>query len=364
MNRKQDFLWFAQVKVNYKVVLNRMFFGFYKQEKLMSKSKLSTSEWALVKDAPFWVNAALSAADGRVALLTKRKEAKALTKAIDDYKSSNPLISDVKNNDDDPAKEIAKATEASAERALGRIADIIERKLGAEELNAFNDFLLSVGTTVAETAGEGVLGIGKNTSAEESKALKSIANALRATDAHKRERRQAKQAAEQAKRAAEAKAAVDAKAAAKAKAEAKAKAAADAKAKAEAAAKSKEEAAQAKAAAAIQAKMAAQQRKRDAEAKARDLAMAKEKAKREAAAKAEAEAKAAEEAKAKAASKSRFTEFIADHKVVSGENLSFISQKYYNTQANWRLIYEANQDVIGDNPNLIRVGQVLKIPKL
>ena len=50
--------------------------------------------------------------------------------------------------------------------------------------------------------------------------------------------------------------------------------------------------------------------------------------------------------------------------MVSGDNLSFISQKYYNTQANWRLIYEANQDVIGDNPNLIRVGQVLKIPKL
>ena len=112
--------------------------------------------------------------------------------------------------------------------------------------------------------------------------------------------------------------------------------------------------------------MAAQQRKRDAEAKARDLAMAKEKAEREAEAQAAAEAKAAAEAEAaaKAASQSRFKEFIAEHKVVSGENLSFISQKYYNTQANWRLIYEANQDVIGDNPNLIRVGQVLKIPKL
>ena len=119
----------------------------------------------------------------------------------------------------------------------------------------------------------------------------------------------------------------------------------------------------------IQAKMKADQLKRDADAKAREAQMAKEKAAREAAAKtaaeaAEAEAKAAEEAKAKAASKPRFTEFIAEHKVVSGDNLSFISQKYYNTQANFRLIYEANKEIIGDNPNLIRVGQVLKIPKL
>ena len=47
----------------------------------MSKSKLSTAEWELVKDAPFWVNAIMTAADGRVALIVKRKEAKALTKA-------------------------------------------------------------------------------------------------------------------------------------------------------------------------------------------------------------------------------------------------------------------------------------------
>lgn len=312
----------------------------------MSKSKLSASEWELVKDAPFWVNAALSAADGRVALIVKRKEAKALNKAMEANKSSNQLIRDVVANDDEPANEIAKATQAEAEKKLGRISEIVERKLGDDDLDAFNAFLLSVGRSVAESAGEGVLGIGKNVSDAESGALGSIATALEATDAHKRARRQEKQAAERDKRAAQA------------------KASAEAKAKAEAAAKAKEEAEKAKAAAEIQAKMKAQQQKRDAEAKARELAMAKEKAKREAEAKAEAAAKAAEEAKAKAARKSRFTEFIAEHKVVSGENLSLISQKYYNTQANFRLIYEANQDVIGDNPNLIRVGQVLKIPKL
>lgn len=324
----------------------------------MSKSKLSASEWELVKDAPFWVNAALSAADGRVALIVKRKEAKALNKAMTANKASSQLVRDVVANEDEPAGDIAKATQAEAEKMLGRISGIIERKLGDDDLDAFNAFLLSVGRSVAEAAGEGVLGIGKNVSEAEGGALGSIATALEATDAHKRARRQEKQAAEQAKRAAAAKATAEAKAAAQAKANA------EAKAKTEAAAKAKEEAEKAKAAAEIQAKMKAQQRKRDAEAKTRELAMAKEKAKREAAAKAAAEAKAAEEAKAKAASKSRFTEFLAEHKVVSGENLSFISQKYYNTQANWRLIYEANQAVIGDNPSLIRVGQVLRIPKL
>lgn len=336
----------------------------------MSKSKLSSAEWSLVKDAPFWVNAIMTAADGRVALIVKRKEAKALTNAMEAYKANTQLVRDVVANEEDPAKEVEKASTVQAEKALGRISDIVAEKLGDEELDAFNDFLLSVAGSVAEAAGEGVLGIGKNTSDEESEALQTIAAALKATAADKRDRRQAKQAAEQAKRAAEAQAAAEAKAAAAEKAAAQAKAAAEAKAKAEAAAKAKEEAEKAEAAARIQEKMKAEQAKREAEAKARELALAKEKAEREAAAKAAAEAKAAEEAKAaaeakeKAARKSRFTEFIAEHKVVSGDNLSFISQKYYNTQANWRLIYEANQEVIGDNPNLIRVGQVLKIPKL
>ncbi len=29
---------------------------------------------------------------------------------------------------------------------------------------------------------------------------------------------------------------------------------------------------------------------------------------------------------------------------------------------NWRMLYEANRDVIGGNPNLIRPGQVLVVP--
>lgn len=42
------------------------------------------------------------------------------------------------------------------------------------------------------------------------------------------------------------------------------------------------------------------------------------------------------------------------------DNLSKIAKKYNTT---WKSIYEINKDVIGKNPNLIKVGQRLKIKK-
>lgn len=55
---------------------------------------------------------------------------------------------------------------------------------------------------------------------------------------------------------------------------------------------------------------------------------------------------------------------VKEHTVVSGDTLSGIAQKYYGSQVNWKAIYEANKEAIGDNPSLIRAGQVLKIPNL
>ena len=49
--------------------------------------------------------------------------------------------------------------------------------------------------------------------------------------------------------------------------------------------------------------------------------------------------------------------------VVSGDNLSKIAKRYYGSANAWRRIYEANKDVIGGNPDLIRPGQKLRIPK-
>ncbi len=55
----------------------------------------------------------------------------------------------------------------------------------------------------------------------------------------------------------------------------------------------------------------------------------------------------------------------AEHTVVSGDTLSGLAAKYYGSgsRENWMAIYEANKEVIGDNPSMIRVGQVLQIPE-
>ena len=47
--------------------------------------------------------------------------------------------------------------------------------------------------------------------------------------------------------------------------------------------------------------------------------------------------------------------------VVSGDNLSKIAKKFLGNANRWHEIFDANRDQIS-NPDLIRVGQVLKIP--
>jgi nucleoid-associated protein YgaU len=56
----------------------------------------------------------------------------------------------------------------------------------------------------------------------------------------------------------------------------------------------------------------------------------------------------------------------AEHTVAEGETLSDLALKYYGSadKDKWMAIYEANKGVIGDNPNIIVPGQVLKIPEL
>lgn len=50
------------------------------------------------------------------------------------------------------------------------------------------------------------------------------------------------------------------------------------------------------------------------------------------------------------------------HEVVSGDTLGGIAQKYYGKASLYMKIFEANRDQL-DNPNLIKVGQKLRIPK-
>ena len=85
-------------------------------------------------------------------------------------------------------------------------------------------------------------------------------------------------------------------------------------------------------------------------------------------AKEEADQVAAEMADLKRASRSAPArqEYIGTHKVVAGDTMSGIALKFYGSAVKdkWMAIYEANKELIGDNPALIHPGQELKIPKL
>jgi len=55
---------------------------------------------------------------------------------------------------------------------------------------------------------------------------------------------------------------------------------------------------------------------------------------------------------------------VKKHVVVSGDTLSGIAKKYYEDAGKYMKIYEANKAVIGDNPDLIKPGMELVIPKI
>jgi nucleoid-associated protein YgaU len=59
-------------------------------------------------------------------------------------------------------------------------------------------------------------------------------------------------------------------------------------------------------------------------------------------------------------------EIITTHELTSEETLSHLALKYYGhaTKPYWMVIYEANKDVVGDNPNLVHKGMQIKIPEL
>ncbi len=50
------------------------------------------------------------------------------------------------------------------------------------------------------------------------------------------------------------------------------------------------------------------------------------------------------------------------HIVRKGDTLSKISKRYYGSANQWHKIYEANRDVLGNNPDLLRLGTKLIIP--
>jgi nucleoid-associated protein YgaU len=54
---------------------------------------------------------------------------------------------------------------------------------------------------------------------------------------------------------------------------------------------------------------------------------------------------------------------VRTYTVRPGDSLSKIAKTLMGDAKKWRVLYEANKDVVGGNPDLIQPGQVLKIPK-
>jgi nucleoid-associated protein YgaU len=56
---------------------------------------------------------------------------------------------------------------------------------------------------------------------------------------------------------------------------------------------------------------------------------------------------------------------LAEHTVKDDDTLSGIALKYYGSAKKeyWMYIYNANKDVIGDRPNVLRPGIVIRIPE-
>lgn len=90
----------------------------------------------------------------------------------------------------------------------------------------------------------------------------------------------------------------------------------------------------------------------------------REKAREEAREKTNAEIRERHEEMMETAKEARQAKEIKKHVVVSGDTLSGIAKKYYKDAGKYMKIYEANKDVIGGDPNLIKPGMELVIPEL
>lgn len=50
------------------------------------------------------------------------------------------------------------------------------------------------------------------------------------------------------------------------------------------------------------------------------------------------------------------------YEVQAGDTLASIAERFYEDRALWEVIYDANRDVIGADPDAIQVGMNLRIP--
>ncbi|MDJ0752881.1 MAG: hypothetical protein QNJ45_05145 [Ardenticatenaceae bacterium] len=160
---------------------------------MANASTFSKREWELIKNAPSWVYAAVSAADTRQEKATLRnvKELKGYQAAVQTYESRCELVQAIIANTVDIPTNIKKTRLDDAIRNLAKINDLLKKKVGRAEGEDVRDFLVAIGQTTAEAASEKVLGIGEKVSEKEAAVLDKVRNALGATSEHKRARMEA-----------------------------------------------------------------------------------------------------------------------------------------------------------------------------
>lgn len=56
------------------------------------------------------------------------------------------------------------------------------------------------------------------------------------------------------------------------------------------------------------------------------------------------------------------TPAATEYEIRSGDSLSAIAKRFYGDATQWRKIYDANRDVLGDDPDKIYPGQKITIP--
>lgn len=316
----------------------------------MTKKNVFTDfEWQLLKDSPYWLQTALTSAEGRMGMIEKRKEAQALEDGLKSYKARTELVREIVGAQDGKHKVNANTPLPEVLKTLGQIASTVESKATRDEMDELGSFLMGLGKAIAEAHSEGIFSKGAISDAE-AEALEKAGDALKATAAHKAARAAAEQAARQAELDERRRKAEEA-ARQRAESEQKKKEAEDAQRQAEEAAarleKAKEEARK-------QREEAEQARKLSAERQQRIEAA--QKAREAAAKRAAEEAQAAEAAQAAQAAAQRMYE------VKSGDTLSGIALQTLGNANRWQEIFELNKDQI-QNPRLIRPGQKLRIPE-
>ncbi len=302
---------------------------------MANKNSFNATQWDIVKDAPYYVQSAINAAEGRMGLMEVKREGKALKNYLAEYKGNNPLIKAVIAEDGNTLAGRSNSAEKIAD-ILGDIADAVASKTDDAEYDEFMDFLLGAGTAIADATSEKLIKKGDdNISDEEAEALDLIAAALKSTDEDKLARSRAAAAARRAelkkRQDAAAKVAADKKKAAEAK-----KALEEAQAKLKAA---EEAEAKRKAAAERQAAARERRRKRLAEKAAKERAEAAKAAAVEAAAAAEAAKK---------------------YVVQPGDSLWKIAEATLGNGKRYMEIAELNNI---KNPSVIFPGTELEIPE-